>query len=332
MPRVAVIDLGTVTCRLAIADVEAGRVVRMAKQSNIVNLGEGVDESGMLSGAAMDRVVECVRSYAIAARQASAEALVCTLTSAARDARNSDVLLSEFKRLGLVPEVIPGSVEGTLTFLGVAQDFPCERILVADNGGGSTELAVGSLDETGLNIEWVHSYDIGCRRVTERFLSSDGPATSASLADAHSFAHQIFSDAVCEGHIVLNGLRPSRLVVCGGTSTSLVAMSLGLVPYDPSRVHLASISRNEVARLEKVLAACTLAERAAVPGLQPQRASVILGGVTAVLELMDTCGFDEITVSESDLLFGLALTAAATLEGAEPPVEWVPRLAIPMEG
>ena len=330
MSRLAVIDLGTVTCRLAIADVEDGRVVRMAKQSNIVNLGEGVDESGELCDAAIRRVVECVRAYAIAAREADAEALVCTLTSAARDARNSDVLLSEFKRLGLVPEVIPGSVEGTLTFLGVAQDFPGERILVADNGGGSTELAVGSLDGTGLNLEWVHSYDIGCRRVTERFLSHDGPATSTSLDAAHDFAHQVFKDAVCEGHILLNRMLPSRLVVCGGTSTSLVAMSLELVPYDPSRVHLARISRSEVARLEKLLAARTLLERAAVPGLQPQRAAVILGGVTIVLELMDTCGFDEMTVSESDLLFGLALTAAAALEGAKSPVDWIPRLAFPM--
>ena len=330
MPRVAVIDLGTVTCRLAIADVENGRVIRMAKQSNIVNLGEGVDETGMLSEAAMLRVTACVRDYAIAARQAGAEGLVCTLTSAARDARNSDVLLGEFKRLGLVPEVIPGNVEGTLTFLGVAQDFPGERILVADNGGGSTELAVGCLGEEGLSLEWVHSYDVGCRRVTERFLERSDPPAADDLVEAHAFAHGLFSDAVAGGHITRDGENPAHLVVCGGTSTSLVAMSLELDPYDPARVHLARLSRDEVARLESVLANRTVAERAELAGLQPQRAPVMLGGVVAVSELMDVCGFDEMVVSESDLLFGLALTAAAALEGTEPPAGWTPRLARPM--
>ena len=330
MARVAVIDLGTVTCRLAVADVEDGRVVRMAKQSNIVNLGEGVDETGMLCDAAIARVTECVRAYAIAARESGAEALACTLTSAARDARNSDVLLGEFRRLGLVPEVIPGDIEGTLTFLGVAQDFAGERILVADNGGGSTELAVGCLGEDGLELEWVHSYDVGCRRVTERFLERSDPPAGSDLDEAHAFARGLFSDAVEGGHITRDGKNPAHLVVCGGTSTSLVAMSLALDPYDPARVHLARLSRDEVARLESELAARTVAERAEIVGLQAQRAPVILGGVVAISELMDVCGFDEMSVSESDLLFGLALTAAAALEGAEPPVAWIPRLARPM--
>ena len=330
MPRVAVIDLGTVTCRLAIADVEAGRVVRMAKQSNIVNLGEDVDKTGVLKDEAMRRTLECVRSYAIAARGSGAEALVCTLTSAARDAANSGELLGEFEKLGLVPEVIPGSVEGSLTFLGVAQDYPDERILVADNGGGSTELAVGSLGEDGLDLEWVHSFDVGCRRVTDRFFSTAKAATSGDLALAHEFAHQMFKEALSEGRALREGLPPKRLVVCGGTSTSLVAMSLKLVPYDPALVHLARISRDEVARLEGLLAAHTLAERAGFAGLQPERAPVILGGVAIVLELMDTCGFREMSVSESDLLFGLSISTAAALEGTEPPVAWVPRLARPM--
>ena len=329
MVRVGVIDLGTVTCRLAVADVEDGHVVRMAKQSNIVNLGEGVDESGMLCEAAMRRVLDCVRMYAIAASEARAQALVCTLTSAARDARNSDVLLGEFKKLGLVPEVIPGTLEGTLTFLGVAQDFVGERLLVADNGGGSTEFAVGRLGDVGLSLEWVHSYDVGCRRVTERFLERNDPPSCEDVDEAHAFAHGMFADAVREGRLLKDGERPERLVVCGGTSTSLVAMSLGLEPYDPSRVHLATISREEVLRLEAELARRSALARAEMTGLQAQRAPVILGGVVAVSEIMSTCGFDEMTVSESDLLFGLALTAAAAFEGSPSPVDWVPRLAVP---
>ncbi|WP_455138684.1 Ppx/GppA phosphatase family protein [Thermophilibacter sp.] len=335
MNRLACIDIGTVTARLAVADVEGGRVTRMAKRSQICNLGEGVDASGHLSEAAIDRVVACVRSYVDNAHAAGAAAVCCTLTSAARDADNAERIEGELRGLGLEPQVIPGQVEGSLTFLGVAQDFRGRLVLVADNGGGSTELALGRLGEDDvLDLRFVRSVNVGCRRVTEKFLAGDGPADPAALASAHEFAARSFSPVVREGGLAAAGSpdavaeAPEQLVVTGGTVTTLVALSLALDPYDPARVHLAELSRDALDELEARLAALTVAERAALPGIQPQRAPVILGGTVAVGELMRQTGFSTLRASESDLLFGLALAADAAWRGADSPVVWKPELRL----
>ena len=150
MTRVACIDIGTVTARLAVADVEGGHVVRLAKRSQICNLGQDVDKTHRLRQDAMERVFGCVAAYVEEARRAGATSACCTLTSAARDAQNARELGAALASLGLEPMVIPGAVEGSLTFLGVAQDFMGHRILVADNGGGSTELAMGCLGTDGI--------------------------------------------------------------------------------------------------------------------------------------------------------------------------------------
>ena len=335
MNRLACIDIGTVTARLAVADVEGGRVGRLAKTSRICNLGEGVDATGHLSDAAIERVVSCVRSYLDSARAAGAVAVCCTLTSAARDADNAEQIESELRALGLEPQVIPGQVEGSLTFLGVARDFCDQLILVADNGGGSTELALGRLSADGsLDLRFVRSVNVGCRRVTEKFLAGDGPASAEALAAAHEFAARSFSPVVREGGLAAAGAPgaahepPAQLVVTGGTVTTLVALELALDPYDPARVHLAELTRAQLDELEGRLAALTVAGRAALPGIQPQRAPVILGGTVAVGELMRQTGFSTLRASESDLLFGLALVADAAWRGAEPPVAWQPKLRL----
>ncbi len=333
MTRVACIDIGTVTARLAIADVEGGRVARLGKQSTICNLGEGVDATRMLKQEAMERIFMAAHEYVESARQAGVQGICCTLTSAARDAGNSAELGAALASLGLEPMVIPGEIEGALTFLGVAQDFHDQRILVADNGGGSTELACGSLNGNVLDLGFVKSVDVGCRRLTEKFFAGEGPATAGQVAAAHAYAAEFFGPVVEKGGLKAAGCAvgdPSAtealgtLVVTGGTVTTLVALDLALNPYDPSRVHLARLSRQRVEALEARLASLSVAERAELPGIQAKRAPVILGGATAVLELMRQTGFDELTVSESDLLFGLSLVAAATIEGAPSAVVWKP--------
>ncbi len=333
MTRVACIDIGTVTARLAIADVEGGRVARLGKQSTICNLGEGVDATRMLKQEAMERVFMAAHEYVESARQAGVQGICCTLTSAARDAGNSAELGAALVSLGLEPMVIPGEIEGALTFLGVAQDFHDQRILVADNGGGSTELACGSLNGNVLDLGFVKSVDVGCRRLTEKFFAGEGPATADQVAAAHAYAAEFFGPVVEKDGLKAAGCAagdasatdaPGTLVVTGGTVTTLVALDLALNPYDPSCVHLARLSRQRVEALEARLASLSVAERAELPGIQPKRAPVILGGATAVLELMRQTGFDELTVSESDLLFGLSLVAAATIEGAPSAVVWKP--------
>ena len=320
----AAIDIGTVTARLALAQVEDGRVIRMAKYTEIVNLGEGVDTTKRLLPEAIHRCVGCVSSYVDHARKEGAEAVVCTLTSAARDAENAPDLGMGLASLGLEPMIIPGEIEGALTFLGVSHDFENHRILVADSGGGSTELVVGTLASQQLDINFVESVDLGCRRLTERFnLSSDYPSAE-EIDGAHQMAAQMMSEAI--GRAQQQCAAPELLVGVGGTSTSLIAIRDHLDPYDPSKVHLNHISIDEVLQIEGLLASKTLKEREDITGLQTKRAPVMLAGTILLAELMKNSGFKHLVVSESDLLFGLVITAAAVHQGKQSPVIWQPIL------
>ena len=344
----AAIDIGTVTARLALAQVEDSRVIRMAKYTEIVNLGEGVDTTKRLLPEAIRRCVGCVSSYVDHARKEGAEAVVCTLTSAARDAENAPDLGMGLASLGLEPMIIPGEIEGALTFLGVSHDFENHRILVADSGGGSTELVVGTLagqaaahsagqtavQGTGqsatqaagqqLDINFVESVNLGCRRLTERFnLSSDYPSAE-DIDGAHQMAAQMMSEAI--GRAQQQCAAPELLVGVGGTVTSLIAIRDHLDPYDPSKVHLNHISIDEVSQIEGLLASKTLKEREDITGLQAKRAPVMLAGTILLAELMKNSGFKHLVVSESDLLFGLVITAAAVHQGKQSPVIWQPIL------
>lgn len=338
----AAIDIGTVTARLALAQVEDGRVIRMAKYTEIVNLGEGVDTAKRLLPVAIHRCVGCVSSYVDHARKEGAEAVVCTLTSAARDAENAPDLGMGLASLGLEPMIIPGEIEGALTFLGVSHDFENHRILVADSGGGSTELVVGTLagqpaaqgagqqlggqqlEGQQLDINFVESVELGCRRLTERFnLSSDHPSAE-DIDGAHTMASQMMSEAI--GRAQQQCAAPELLVGVGGTATSLIAIRDHLDPYDPSKVHLNHISLDEVLQIEGLLASKTLKEREAITGLQAKRAPVMLAGTILLAELMKNSGFKHLVVSESDLLFGLVITAAAVHQGKQSPVIWQPIL------
>ena len=338
----AAIDIGTVTARLALAQVEDGRVIRMAKYTEIVNLGEGVDKTKRLLPEAIHRCVGCVSSYVDHARKEGAEAVVCTLTSAARDAENAPDLGMGLASLGLEPMIIPGEIEGALTFLGVSHDFENHRILVADSGGGSTELVVGTLagrpatqgagqqlggqqlEGQQLDINFVESVELGCRRLTERFnLSSDHPSAK-DIDGAHQMAAQMMSEAI--GRAQQQCAAPELLVGVGGTATSLIAIRDHLDPYDPSKVHLNHISIDEVSEIEGLLASKTLKEREDITGLQAKRAPVMLAGTILLAELMKNSGFKHLVVSESDLLFGLVITAAAVYQGKQSPVIWQPIL------
>lgn len=328
----AAIDIGTVTARLALAQVEDGRVIRMAKYTQIVNLGEGVDKAKRLLPEAIHRCVGCVSSYVDYAEKEGAEVVVCTLTSAARDAENAPDLGMGLASLGLEPMIIPGEIEGALTFLGVSHDFENHRILVADSGGGSTELVVGTLvgqsvtqgTNQQLDINFVESVDLGCRRLTERFnLSSDYPLVK-DIDGAHQMAAQMMSEAINRAQ--KQCAVPELLVGVGGTATSLIAIRDHLDPYDPSKVHLNHISLDEVSQIEGLLASKTLKEREDITGLQAKRAPVMLAGTILLVELMKSSGFKHLVVSESDLLFGLVVTSAAVYQGKQSPVIWKPIL------
>lgn len=185
--KVAAIDLGTVSSRLVLAQVEGGAIVESSKHTEITDLGEGVDATGRFCEAAVERVLAACRMFVDEARAFGAVCICTTCTSAARDASNAALLLDGLRELGLEPQVIPGEVEARLTFFGVAHDFAGERIIVADSGGGSTELATGVYaPERGVfALEGTRSLDIGCRRVTERFFSALPPADGELAAAAN---------------------------------------------------------------------------------------------------------------------------------------------------
>lgn len=310
--RVAAIDIGTVTTRLLVADVSGGRLAEVLRRTGITHLGEGADASGRLADDAIRRVVDAVAGYSEDARGLGVERTVALATSAARDAANADSLLGPLAHLGVRPEVIPGEREAELSFLGATYDMEGEGILVADPGGGSTELIYGAVERSqGVRrqrIDAARSVDVGARRMTERYLHSD-PPTASELDAARAWAVAEFRpyfDALRE--------RPEVLVTLAGTATTLAAVTQGLDPYDPSKVHGFELSGADVSGGLELFASLPLAERRGIVGLEPARASVIVAGTLVVETVMSLAGVDSTLVSEHDILYGIALDAAASEE------------------
>ena len=270
----------------------------------------------------MARVLKACSSFVEDIEVFAPRAVCTTLTSAARDASNGQDLLDGLERLGLVPEVIPGEVEAKLTFYGVAHDFPGERIAVADSGGGSTEVVVGRYTPGDpLEVECARSMDIGCRRVTERFLSCQ-PARAEDLEAARDFAREQF-----EPYWSQMARRPERLVAVGGTVTTLVAMDRGMQVYDSSLVHLHDLELSQVEAAQRRLSTLSVEQIAALPGIQPKRAPVILAGSLVIGELMRTGGYGSLTVSENSLMAGMAATLYEVLCKEVPAIGWMPRVS-----
>ena len=328
--RVAAIDLGTVSSRLSLATVRDGAIASLEKRTVITDLGEGVDATGRLSDAAVERVLAACEGFREQIGLFGPRATCTTLTSAARDAENGVVLLDGLRALGLEPQIIPGEVEARLTFYGVAHDFMGERIVVADSGGGSTELALGRYGARGegegaeLALDAARSLNVGCRRVTERFFSALPPVVG-EVEEAAAWARGVFEPCWRELGLLGGGL--VRLVAVGGTVTTLVAMLKEMAVYDSSLVHLERLGLTEVEGAVERLARLSADQVAALPGIQPKRAPVILGGAVIIRELMRSGGFTELTVSENSLLAGMAATMFEVLSGEAPAIGWEPRFS-----
>ncbi len=323
--KVAAIDLGTVSSRLVLAQVEGGAIVESSKHTEITDLGEGVDTTGRFCKAAVERVLAACHMFVDEARAFGAVCVCTTCTSAARDASNAALLLGGLRELGLKPQVIPGEVEARLTFFGVAHDFAGERIIVADSGGGSTELATGvyAPECSVFALEGTRSLDIGCRRVTERFFSALPPA-DGELSAAAAWSGEQFA-AYFEG-LPSDFEHAERLVAVGGTVTTLVALVHELKPYDSSFVHLCELSLEQVSAAIERMSVLDAEGIATLPGVQPKRAGVILAGAVVIRELMRAGGYKTLTVSENSLLAGMAATINETLDGTTPTIGWTPSL------
>jgi exopolyphosphatase/guanosine-5'-triphosphate,3'-diphosphate pyrophosphatase len=303
MTRVAAVDLGTNSTRLLVADVDDGGLAEVERRLTITRLGEGVDERRRLLPVPIARVRNCLAEYRRELESLGAEKTLAIATSAVRDAENGEAFLGELEwSYGFVTRLLSGEEEAALMLRGVTAGRPAlDDVLVVDIGGGSTELVLASNGK----VAFATSLDIGCVRVTERFLHSDppsGPALSAAGLHVRS---------------LLPTLDASSAIGVAGTVTTLATLDLGDPEYDPQRTHGHRLSLDAVeAQLER-LAAMTTAEREEVAGIEPGRAPVIVAGTVILREAMRTYNLGEIEVSERDILHGAALAAAELSESEE---------------
>jgi exopolyphosphatase/guanosine-5'-triphosphate,3'-diphosphate pyrophosphatase len=308
--RVAAIDSGTNSIRLLIAEVDPRRTVLtdLAREMRIVRLGEGVDRTGRLSGAALDRTTAALREYAGLIGRFSPAAVRMVATSATRDAENSQEFVDRVKEvLGVAPEVVTGNEEAWLSFTGATReiaDTPLARAdccpppyLVTDIGGGSTEFVLGGPEGAG----GARSVDIGCVRLTERHLHGDPPSAAevaAATADIDS-GLDLVADA-------LPVAQAKTLVGVAGSVTTIAGIALGLTGYDPSRTHHSRITAAQVHAITVQLLGQTHAERAAIGVMHPGRVDVIGAGALVLDRILTRFGFAEVLVSEHDILDGIA--------------------------
>jgi exopolyphosphatase / guanosine-5'-triphosphate,3'-diphosphate pyrophosphatase len=299
---VAVVDIGTNSTRLLVAEVDDRRVKERERRNRVTRLGRGVDLSGQLSTEAIEDVCATVGEYLEIARELEAGELVAIATSAVRDASNGAAFVAELReRFALSARVLGGEEEARLTYLGAtAQEPPGEPTLVIDIGGGSTELVVGRGDEVGFHT----SLQAGVVRHSERHLQSDPPSTAeleALAADVEGLLDTALADR--QGSAVEAG------IAVAGTPTSLAAIDLELEPYDPERVHGHRLQLPTIQRLLSRLAAAPLPERRQIRGLHPDRAPTIVAGVVILIEVMRAFELESIEVSEHDILWGAGIDA-----------------------
>ena len=302
----AAVDCGTNSTRLLVVG-SAGDV--RAREMTITRLGEGVDATHLLRSEAMERTFAALRAYrsVMDAEHVGRARLVAT--SAVRDAANGEqFLLPAAEIIGAPAELLPGTEEGRLSYAGATGDLPAadDAAVVLDIGGGSTEIVT----KAGGDILSV-SLDIGCVRLTERFLPGDPPTATEVAAAVRAIEAEL--DRAAEVIPPLADMsRPARLVGLAGTVSTLAAMELGLAEYDRKRIHHAVLTAAAVRRWCDVLGAEPLAERARRPGLPAGRRDVIFGGALVLREVMTRFGFDECIVSEADILDGLIMSLKPT--------------------
>jgi exopolyphosphatase/guanosine-5'-triphosphate,3'-diphosphate pyrophosphatase len=299
--RVGVVDLGTNSTRLLVAEVDDGHVEEVARHTQITRLGEGVDERRKLLPLPIARVRNVLADYRRELEELGAERVLAIGTSAIRDAENGEAFLGEIEwSYGFATRLLSGSDEAQLTRRGVANGRELgDDTLVLDVGGGSTEL-ITARERTSL--------DLGSVRLTERHIHSDPPTDDELEAAARAVRDELPS------------LEPDGAIGVAGTITTLAALELG--GYDPQRVHGYRLSREGVGAQLDRLASLPLAQRRELAGLEPERAPVIVAGAVIVREVLDRYGLAGLEVSERDILHGAALEAAAlppAEEGDAPP-------------
>lgn len=300
MTRVAAIDCGTNSIRLLVADLSGESKTDVEREMRIVRLGEGVDQTGVLSAGALERTAAALAEYATICRRLGVERTRMVATSATRDASNSRNFVALVEQvLGICPDIVSGDEEARLSFVGATVGLAAPGpFLVIDIGGGSTELVLGTA-----SVEAAFSMDIGCVRLTERHLTDDPPLLE-QVAMARSDVGAALEEALC----LVPADRASTVIGLAGSVTTVAAIAHGLDSYDPERIHHSRLSRADVERVTERLLVMTRVERQALAVMHPGRVDVIGAGALILATVMEQAGLRELLVSESDILDGIALS------------------------
>jgi exopolyphosphatase / guanosine-5'-triphosphate,3'-diphosphate pyrophosphatase len=305
--RVAVVDIGSNSTRLLIADVEDGRVTNeLERRSTVTRLGAGVDADKRLQADSIDRVFKTLDRFKEAIDRHHVDQRIAVLTSAVRDAANGEEFANEVKgRYGLTPHILTGDQEAQLTFVGATSERDpndATPTLVVDIGGGSTELVIGGGRKAGFHV----STQAGVVRQTERHLHHD-PPTDEELNRLAEDVRTIFHQAVPDHH----RRAVTNAIAVAGTATQLAAIAQRLEPYDPARVHGYHLTLEQCEEILAQIAAVPLEERRKTPGLDPERAPTIVAGAVILREVLNLFDLKQVEVSEHDILRGAALGLAA---------------------
>ena len=306
--RLAGIDIGTLTCRLLIADLTSGHSLKaLQSERRILRLGEGVDQTKRLSPTAMDRVIHCLQEWRSVIENHEVEATAVVATSAVRDASNRAEFLARVKaECGLEVELISGEEEARRTLLGIRSGLPVgvTDILALDIGGGSTEFI---LDRPG-QAPTTRSIDIGVVRLCERFLHHD-PPTTEEIHQAREWVKRETTAAVAG----MGSYEQATFVGTAGTITALAAMAQKLSTYEPARIHNYVLKLDTIRELEQTLLSRKKVERIGLPGLEKNREEVIAAGAIIIRTIMETLEQKECLVSDVGLREGVLIELARRL-------------------
>ena len=296
--NVAAIDCGTNSIRLLISSSSG---IELVREMEIVKLGEGVDRTKNFSPEAVARTLKALRRFKELIDQHDVVRVRFCATSATRDAQNREIFTIPVEEiLGVAPEVIVGTEEARLSFLGATAELSreLEPFLVVDIGGGSTEFVLGTSD-----VIAAISVDIGCVRMTERHFSQDPPS-----ADEIANARRDINKAIDRASESVAISSAKTLIAVAGTATTVAAAALHLPEYDRVQIHGARISAERAIEISEWLLSLTRAERAGLGYMHPGRVEVIAAGSLVLAEIIKRTGAREFVASERDILDGIVAT------------------------
>jgi exopolyphosphatase / guanosine-5'-triphosphate,3'-diphosphate pyrophosphatase len=299
MTRVAAIDCGTNSIRLLIADITGDNFQEITREMEIVRLGQGVDATGKFDPEAIERTLAATKKYAEIIASKGVEEIRFCATSATRDASNRDLFIDGVREiLGIEPEVIPGTEEAELSFIGATKGLTHTEspYLVVDIGGGSTEFVLGTTE-----VQYAKSVNIGCVRMSERHLNK---APQDPLAVQRAI--QDIDDAIAEAAYIVPIKEAKTLIAVAGTATTVAAAALGLNEYDRHSIHLSRIPAAKVFEIAQMFSLLSREEIAALGYMHPGRVDVIAAGSLVIARVMLATGATEFVASESDILDGMA--------------------------